>query len=143
MQLKTILNRVEHYKSFVYVAVRFGDATRSSLEVEVAARANGRPICSGCGRVAPGYDRLPQRRYEYVPLWAMAVYWLYAPRRVDCPRCGVKVERVPWAEGKSQLTRTYQWFLAGWAKLLAWQQVANVFRTSWQTVYRSVQLAVS
>jgi len=142
MQLKTILNRVERHKSFVYGAVRFGEGDRSSLEVRVQERANGRPICSGCGVTGPGYDRLPERRYEFVPLWALAVFLVYAPRRVACPRCGVKVERVPWAEGKSQLTRSYQWFLASWSKLLAWQQVANVFRTSWQSVYRAVQLAV-
>jgi transposase len=143
MQLKTILNRVERHKSFVYGTVRFCGDDAAALEVEVNARANGRPLCSGCGQAGPGYDRLPQRRYEFVPLWAMAVYLVYAPRRVDCPRCGVKVERVPWAEGKSHLTKTYQWFLASWSKLLPWQQVANVFGTSWQSVYRSVQMAVS
>ena len=143
MQLKTILNRVERHKSFVYGAVRFCDAEASALEVEVQERANGRPICSACGQTAPGYDRLPERRYEFVPLWALAVFLVYAPRRVDCPRCGVKVERVPWAEGKSHLTKTYQWFLASWSKLLPWQQVANVFRTSWQSVYRSAQMAVA
>jgi transposase len=143
MQLKTILKRVERHKSFVYSAVRFGDGARSSLEVTVQERANGRPLCSGCGVACPGYDRLPERRYEFVPLWALAVFLVYAPRRVACPRCGVKVERVPWAEGKSQLTKSYQWFLASWAKLLAWQQVANVFHTSWQSVYRAVQMAVS
>jgi transposase len=143
MQLKTILNRVERHKSFVYGTVRFCGDDAAALEVEVNARANGRPLCSGCGQAGPGYDRLPQRRYEFVPLWAMAVYLVYAPRRVDCPRCGVKVERVPWAEGKSHLTKSYQWFLASWSKLLPWQQVANVFGTSWQSVYRSVQMAVS
>jgi transposase len=142
MQLQTILNRVERHKGFVYAAVRFADADRSVLEVQVRARANSRPLCSGCGRAGPGYDRLPQRRYAFVPLWALAMSFVYAPRRVDCPRCGVKVERLPWAEGKSRLTITYQWFLASWAKLLAWQQVAQTFRTSWQTVYRSVQMAV-
>jgi transposase len=27
-------------------------------------------------------------------------------RRVDCRRCGVTVELVPWADGKHQLTTT-------------------------------------
>jgi transposase len=142
MQLQTILNRVERHKCFVYRAVRFS-AGRSALEVEVRERANSRPICSECGQAGPGYDRLPKRRYEFVPLWALAVFLVYAPRRVDCPRCGVRVERVPWAEGKSRLTTTYQWFLASWSKLLPWQQVANVFHTSWQSVYRSVEMAVA
>ena len=47
MHLKTILNRVERHKSFVYGEARFGDGdgegARSVLEVAVHERANGRP----------------------------------------------------------------------------------------------------
>jgi transposase len=114
-----------------------------AIEVEVEARANGRPICSGCGQPAAGYDRLAKRRFEYVPLWGIAVFFLYAMRRVDCPQCGVKVERVPWAEGKSRLTTSYRWFLARWGKRLSWQEVARVFGTTWEHVFRSVKYAVS
>ena len=104
MQLKTILNRVEPFKSFVYGKARWVEEDgRPTIEVEVHARKNGRPICSGCGRPGPGYDRLPERRFEFVPLWGIAVFFVYAMRRVDCPRCGVTVERVPWAEGKQPL----------------------------------------
>lgn len=142
MQLQTILNRVERHPCFVYTTARFSGADRSALEVEVRERAGSRPICSQCGRRGPGYDRLPARHYEFVPLWALAVFLVYAPRRVDCRRCGVKVERVPWSEGKSQLTTSYRWFLASWSKLLTWQQVATAFHTSWQTVYRAVESAV-
>ena len=105
MLLKTILNRIERYKSFVYGKVRMLEEDGElAIEVEVEARANGRPICSGCGHPAAGYDRLAKRRFEYVPLWGIPVFFLYAMRRVECPQCGVKVERVPWAEGKSRLT---------------------------------------
>ena len=144
MLLKTILNRIERYKSFVYGKVRMLEEDgKLAIEVEVEARANGRPICSGCGHPAPGYDRLAKRRFEYVPLWGIAVFFLYAMRRVDCPQCGVKVERVPWAEGKSRLTTSYRWFLARWAKRLSWQEVARVFGTTWEHVFRSVKYAVS
>ena len=51
-------------------------------------------------QTGPGYDRLPERRFEFVPLWGIAVCFVYALRRVDCPSCGVTVERVPWARGK-------------------------------------------
>jgi ribosomal protein S27E len=40
------------------------------------------------------------------------VFFVYAMRRVKCPNCGVTVERVPWGEGKEQLTTSYRWFLA-------------------------------
>jgi transposase len=143
MQLKTILNRVESFKSFVYGKTRWVEGTeRPTLEVEVLARKNGRPICSGCGRPGPGYDRLPERRFEFVPLWGIAVYFVYAMRRVDCRSCGVTVERVPWARGKSHLTTSYRWFLARWAKRMSWQEVASVFRTNWRNVFESVKHAV-
>jgi transposase len=143
MQLQTILNRVQRHKSFVYRAAHFGDGdTGLALDVTVEPRANGRPVCSGCGKRRPGYDRLPARRFQFVPLWGIAVFLVYALRRVDCRRCGVTAERVPWAAGKEQLTTAYQWFLARWAKRLAWQEVADIFRTSWNTVYRAVTVAV-
>ena len=76
-------------------------------------RANGRPICSGCGRPGPGYDRAEEpRRFEFVPLWMIPVCFVYRMRRVNCPTYGVKVERVPWAEGKSPMTTEYKCFLA-------------------------------
>ena len=143
MQLKTILNRIAHCKSFVYTQAQMIDEDGElAIEVTVVPRANGRPICSGCQRPRPGYDRLPQRRFTYVPLWGIAVYLLYAMRRVDCPTCGVKVEEVPWAEGKCHLTTSYRWFLARWAKRLSWQEVARVFHASWDDVFRSVKHAV-
>lgn len=144
MQLQTILNRVEYFKSFVYGKAKWvDDAERPTIEVRIEARKNGRPICSGCGQPAPGYDRLPQRRFEFVPLWGIAVFFVYAMRRVECPECGVKVEKVPWCDGKNQLTTTYRWFLAGWARRVSWQEVANIFHTTWQNVFRSVNHAVS
>jgi len=69
MQLKTILNRVEHFKSFVYRTVRWDEnAARPTIEVQIEPRRNGRPICSGCDRAGPGYDRLPQRRRRQEPI---------------------------------------------------------------------------
>ena len=92
MQLKTILNRVHKFKSFVYKTVRLREVGGSlSLEAEIEPRSNSRPTCSDCGHRGPGYDRLPMRRFEFVPLWGIKVYLLYRPRRVACERCGVRV----------------------------------------------------
>ena len=71
-------------------------------------------------------------------MWAISVFFVYAMRRVDCPRCGVTVERVPWADGKQHRTRAYAVFLARWARRLSWREVAAIFQTRWETVYRSV-----
>ena len=135
MQLKTILNHVTDYKSFVFGNVTWletEDGSKTAVEVELRPRANGRPICSGCDRVRPGYDKSSApRRFEFVPLWGIMVYFVYRMRRVNCPDCGVKVEKVPWADGKSVLTIEYKWFLAKGARRMAWQDVAEAFRVSW------------
>jgi len=139
MQLKTILNRVHKIKGFVYERVWFVD---DWIRVDVRPRRGSRPICSGCGRRGSTYDRLPVRRFAFVPLWAISVYLLYGMRRVNCPRCGVKVERVPWADGKRQVANAYAVFLARWARRLSWSEVATIFKTSWENVYRSVAWVV-
>ena len=54
----------------------------------------------------------------------------------------MKVESVPWARGKHRLTRSYAWFLARWAKRLSCKEVAEVFHTSWDTVFGAVCMAV-
>ena len=45
-------------------------------------------------------------------------------RRVNCPDCGILVEQVPWADGKSPVTHELKWFLAKWAKMMSWKEVA-------------------
>ena len=86
-------------------------------------------------------------RRNCLELWSINRYpedvVTYAMRRVNCPTCGVKVEQVPWAQGKSPLTTQYKWFLAGWARRMSWKEVSICFQGSWDHVYNSVKLAVS
>ena len=111
MQIKTILNRIQKQRGFVYGDVRLEDQLDGlALTVDLYPHARSRPQCAGCGQRRPHYDRLAPRRFEFVPLWGLRVFFLYMMRRLDCPRCGVTVEQVPWADGKYQLTTTYMWF---------------------------------
>jgi transposase len=143
MRIQTILNRVEKFKSFVYSNARLEEQEDGpALVVKVLPRKNSRPHCSGCGRPGAVYDHLPERRFEFVPIWGIVVFLTYEMRRVDCKWCGVTVEMVPWGEGKNRLTTTYRWFLSTWAKRLSWSDVASIFRTSWDSVCRAVEHAV-
>jgi hypothetical protein len=63
-------------------------------------------------------------------------------RRVDCRVCGVRVEELPWAIGKHQLTKAYMMFLAHWARKLSWQETAVSFRTTWDKVCQAVEYVV-
>jgi transposase len=143
MRLVNILHRLYPHKGFVYGAPVFSEHDgRQAIQVPLRPRKGTRPICSGCGACGPGYDHLAERSFQFVPLWGMAVFFMYAMRRVACPRCGVTVERVPWARGKEHQTEAFACYLTFWAKLLAWQRVAEVFHVSWATVFAAVERAV-
>jgi len=113
----------------------------SAIEVRVESHA-GRAGVFAVFAAAPGYDRLPERRWQFVPLWGIAVFFLYAPRRVACAEHGVVVEHIPWSDGKRPLTKAMMGFLARWARRLSWRETAEVFQTSWESVYRSVEWIV-
>jgi transposase len=76
-------------------------------------------------------------------MWGIKVFFRYSPRRVNCPSCGIRVEQMPWVRGKHQLTESYAWYLAGWAKRLSWKEVAEAFHTTWDHVFHSVEMAVN
>ena len=136
------MNECCDFKHFVIVAAKFSK-DKKRIVVELRARANSKPICSGCQILGPGYDRLPEKQVQFIPFWGFQVFFNYAMRRVDCKNCGVKVESVPWASGKQTLTHHYAKYLADWAKDISWKRVAQRFRTSWQTVYRAIEIVVS
>lgn len=105
MLVKTILNTIEKFKSFVYgKALWEKRASGSVLLIELLARKNSQGECHDCGIRCPTYDTQPSRDYEYVSLWGISVYFRYSPRRVSCKQHGIHVERVPWAEGKERMT---------------------------------------
>jgi transposase len=141
MLLTRLLNACHHFPGFVYTAARLCKAT-NTIEIEVRARTGSKPCCSGCHKPASGYDQLPQRRFEFIPIWGFAVFLLYSMRRVECRQCGVKVEEVPWAIGKHQLTKAYMLYLAHWARKMSWKDTAISFHTTWEKVQQAVAYVV-
>lgn len=144
MRVKTLLNHCYKFKSFVYEKESLGQYQRKHcIVVDITARKNGWPVCSGCNEPGTIYDHQRQARYfEFIPLWGIPVYFRYVMRRVNCKHCGVKIESVPWCEGKNQLTLAYRLFLARWARRLSWKEVAEVFSTTWDKVFHAVSYVV-
>jgi transposase len=141
MLLTRLLNSCHHFPGFVYEGARLCERTQT-IEIDVRPRKGSKPVCSCCNERASGYDTLGERHFEFIPIWGFAVILLYSMRRVDCRRCGVKVEMVPWAIGKHTLTKAYMLFLAQWARKLSWKETALSFRTSWEKVFNAVEWVV-
>jgi transposase len=83
MELTTILNHCYHHRGFVYDHSRFSP-DKKSIEVAVRPRKGSKAVCSGCDQPAPGYDSLPERRFEFIAFWGFLVFFLYWRRRVHC-----------------------------------------------------------
>ena len=58
---------------------------------------------------------------------------------MECAEHGIGVEHLPWSAGKRPVTLAMMCFLATWARRLSWLETARAFRTSWESVYRSVE----
>jgi transposase len=140
MLVSSIVRQTLGIKSHVVKSVK---ATEEGLAVVLEVHRRRRLACSVCGTLGRVRDRLEMRSWKHVPLWGIPVRLSYAPARVSCKTCGkVKVEAIPWSEGKSRLSKGLIWLLASFCKLLAWEQVAQLFHVHWNTVAAAVRQAV-
>ena len=67
MLLTRLLNACHHFPGFVYTGARLIE-TRKTIEIEVRPRVGSQAHCSDCEKPARGYDQLPQRRFEFIPV---------------------------------------------------------------------------
>jgi transposase len=90
--------------------------------------------CGGCGcRVRRAYDRRT-RTWRHLDFGEMTVHLRYDLRRVECPRCGVTTELVPWAEPGSWFTREFELLAAYLAQHTNKTLVSTLLRVAWATV---------
>src|SRR5436305_14794792 len=67
----------------------------------------------------------------------------YRPRRVECPRCGVRVEDFPWAEPWARVTTALANAVAVMARELSWQGTARHYGLNWKSVATIVKRALA
>jgi transposase len=102
------------------------------LDVRTAFR-HGR--CSGCGRrVRRVHDTYRGRCWRHLDFAGLQVTLRCDLRRLDCPRCGVRVELVPWADHGSAFTRALEDQVAYLAQHASRTVVSELLRIAWRTV---------
>ena len=114
------------------------------IGIKIVPDRRYKPRCGRCGQTGKYRDKRPERQFRHVPLWGMPVFLIYSPRRVMCKHCGgICVERIPWAAGKRRFTDAFAYYLANWARLLPWIEVARLYQCSWGTVAAAVDFVVT
>lgn len=100
------------------------------------------PRCGDCGRKVHGVHDRRQRRWRHLDLAGIKLELRYVIRRVRCPRCGVKVEQVPWAEAGSGFTFAAEREVAYLAQRTDRTTVTGLMRIAWRTVGRIIRRVI-
>lgn len=131
MRATTLLGKILGLKKTRIRSVSWDD---EGVVVDVAPTTRV-PWCSGCcRRVREVHDVYKDRRWRHLDLGALRVWLRYAIRRVCCPRCGVTVELVPWAESQSWFTYEFEEQVAYLAQRADKSTLSTLMRIGWRTV---------
>ena len=79
-------------------------AVQSRLRIQLERRGRRYP-CSGCGRRTTRVRSTKERTWDDLPWAAHPVTLIYQQRRVSCRRCGIRTERIEFADVKARVTR--------------------------------------
>jgi len=140
MRATSLVRKVLNIKS---IRVRHVSFSPAGLMCDVAPTTKV-PRCGGCGCRARGYDRRPKaRRWRHLDFGGMRVELRYAIRRVDCRRCGVTTELVPWAAHNSWFTFAFEQTVGFLAQAAAKTVVSEMMRVAWVTVGSIIQSVVA
>lgn len=115
------------------------------FDARVERLGNRHLRCGECGmEVRSTRGRLPnERRWKDLSIRDESLWIIYRPFRVLCPRCGLRVEKVPWAPKFSRVTTMLAKAVAVLAKKLSWKEVAEHYHLNWKTVAGIIRWVVS
>lgn len=80
-------------------------AATSRVQIRIERRGPRRYPCSGCGQRTSFVRSARDRTWDDLPWAAHPVTLVYRQRRVQCRRCGIRTERVEFADAKARVTR--------------------------------------
>jgi transposase len=81
------------------------DGADTRLVIRLERRGIRRYVCSGCGGRTGRVRSVHDRTWDDVPWASHPVTLVYAQRRVRCRRCGIRTERMEFADPKARVTR--------------------------------------
>ena len=109
-------------------------ADPQTLELELQPRNDCPPVCSGCNQSTFLIHDVTRRRVRERDLFSYRT-WLSVPvRRVRCPDCGPRVERIDWLAGRRAMTRSMSEWVGALTRLLPVSHVAELVGLHWHTV---------
>ena len=139
--VQTLIRKLLRLKAHTVTQV---EVAETAITVTIDRLGSRLLSCGLCGlRCRKVHSRQAERTWHDLSMRNHKMILRYRPRRVNCPRCGVRVERFPWAAAWSRLTRPLLRVVAELARQLSGLQVARHFQLNWKTVARAIRQAVA
>lgn len=99
--------------------------------------------CNACGCECPGYDTQSERIWRHLDTCQLMTYLVCSVPRVLCPKDGVRIAKVPWAEPKSRFTLLFERFaITLLLDVKVQQKVAKQLRLSPDSIHIIMKHAV-
>ena len=146
--LKNILNInstfLDNHKLVTVPVSKFGENFKEKqlhLHVRPILRYQG--CCPICRKKCPGYDfkNAEEAAWRASNLNGVPVYLLYRRRRIECPEHGIRAEYVPWADGNSRFTESFNNEVAWMALQMSKSAVSTLMGINWRTVGNCIKAA--
>jgi len=140
MPIKSLIRETISLQGFRIESI---DRYSFGIGIKIVPDYRFNPRCGKCGNPGRYRDSRSERQFKHVPIWGIPVMISYSSRRVFCNHCkGIYVETIPWVAGKRRLTTAFACYLATWARILPWLEVARLFQCSWGTIASAVDFVV-
>lgn len=92
------------------------------------------PTCSGCHKKVSAIHETCTRLIQDLPIFDHTVFVVVPRRRLNCPRCGHKLEELPWLAAYSRVTKRLAESVGLLCKNMAIKHVAKLYDLPWDTV---------
>jgi len=104
------------------------------IQIELAPREDRPGRCGGCGRRVASVHEVTIRRVRDLPILDAETLLIVPRRRLRCPRCGPKLERLSWLAPRGRVTSRLAESVARMCQVMAVKHVARYFRLGWDRV---------
>jgi len=138
--IETFIRKQLHLKAHTVTKV---EETDEYMLVHIDRLGKRLLRCGVCRqRCLEVHDIRPEREWRDLSRRKLPLKLRYRPRRVECPRCGVRVEDFPWAEPWARVTTALSHAVAVLARELSWKGTAREYGLNWKSVATIVKRAV-
>ncbi|MBI4456831.1 MAG: ISL3 family transposase [Acidobacteria bacterium] len=114
-----------------------GEEADSRLRIWLQRRGRKGSRCGGCGRPSRRVRSVRDRTWEDLPWASHPVTLVYGQRRLICWRCGIRTERIEFADPKGRVTRRLRQQIGVDCQSMPVSHAAVRHRVSWSKARRA------